>query len=55
MCMNIYFYEYMYVHPTSINISERLSWLKIHEVNHQERLTINKNIISCKISSPTKK
>jgi hypothetical protein len=44
--MNIYFYKH--VHSTPINTSERLSQLyfKIYEVGHQERITIDENVVS---------
>jgi hypothetical protein len=39
-------YEYMYTHPTSMRTSEKLSWLdlKIHEVDHQEWLTVDGDV-----------
>jgi hypothetical protein len=47
-CMSIYFYKYMYIYLTSMNISERLSRFdfEIHEVGHQERLTIDRDVTS---------
>jgi hypothetical protein len=44
--MTTHLYEYMYAHSTPKNTSERLSRLdlEIHEVGHQERLTIDGNI-----------
>jgi hypothetical protein len=45
-CMSIYFYKYMYIYPISMNISERLSRFdfEIHEVGHQERLTVDRDV-----------
>jgi hypothetical protein len=47
-CMSIYFYKYMYIYLTSMNISERLSRFdfEIHEVGHQERFTIDRDVTS---------
>jgi hypothetical protein len=44
--MNNHLYEYTYVHPISISISERLRRFdfEIHEIDHQERLGINGDI-----------
>jgi hypothetical protein len=41
-------YEYIYTHITPMNISEKLNRLdlKIHEVDHQERLTISGDVSS---------
>jgi hypothetical protein len=43
ICMNIHLYKYMYIHLIPMSSSKRLSWfnLKIHEVGHQKRLTID--------------
>jgi hypothetical protein len=43
----MYSYEYMYVHLFFINIFKRLGRLnlKIYEVGHQERLTVNEHVI----------
>jgi hypothetical protein len=42
-----YFYEHMYVYSIFISIFERLSQLnfEIHKVGHQERLTVDGDII----------
>jgi hypothetical protein len=44
-CMITYLYKYMYVHSIPINIFERLFDPKIHKVGHQERLTIDRNVV----------
>jgi hypothetical protein len=38
--------KYMYIHPTSINTFERLGrlYLVIHEVSHQERFTVDRDV-----------
>jgi hypothetical protein len=42
-CMSIHSYEYMHIHSTPISTFERTNRLDlgIHEVDHQERLTID--------------
>jgi hypothetical protein len=46
--MNTHSYEYIHIHPISKSKSERVSRLdpKIHEVGHQERLTVDGNVAS---------
>jgi hypothetical protein len=46
--MSAYFYKYMYTHSIFMSNSERLSWLdpEIHEVDHQERLTVDGSVTS---------
>jgi hypothetical protein len=46
--MNTYLYEHMYAHPIIMSISERLSRLnlEIHKIGHEERLTIDGNVVS---------
>jgi hypothetical protein len=46
--MSTHLYERMHAHPTPMSIFERLSWLdlEIHEVSHQERLTVVRDVIS---------
>jgi hypothetical protein len=41
--MSIHPYEYMHIHSTPIGTFERTNWLDlgIHEVDHQECLTID--------------
>jgi hypothetical protein len=48
MYMSNYLYEYIYVYPTPISNSERLSRfdLEIHEVGHQKRLAVDEDIVS---------
>jgi hypothetical protein len=48
MCMSTHPYEHMYAHPIPMSISERLGRfdLEIHEVGHQEHLTIDGDITS---------
>jgi hypothetical protein len=43
-----YLYEYTYAQPTTTINSERLSQLdiEIHEVDHQERLTVDSYVTS---------
>jgi hypothetical protein len=43
-----YSYEYMYIYLISISTSKRLSQLdlKIYKVGHQERLTVDGDIVS---------
>jgi hypothetical protein len=43
-----YLYEYTYAQPTITITSERLSQLdiEIHEVDHQERLTVDSDVTS---------
>jgi hypothetical protein len=45
---SIHSYKYTYAHPTSTSISEKLSRLdlEIHEVGHQEHLTVDRDIAS---------
>jgi hypothetical protein len=45
--MQHYLYEHMYAYSIFISISERLSRLnfEIHKVGHQERLTIDGDIV----------
>jgi hypothetical protein len=44
--MNNHLYEYTHAHPISMSISERLRRFdfEIHEIGHQERLTIDGDI-----------
>jgi hypothetical protein len=46
--MSTYPYEHMHVHPTPMSTSERLSQinLEIHEIGHQECLTVDGDIAS---------
>jgi hypothetical protein len=46
--ISIHSYEHMYVHPTPMSISERLSRfdLEIHEVGHQECFTVDRKVTS---------
>jgi hypothetical protein len=46
--MNTHSYEYTHVHPISMSTSERVSRFdpKIHEIGHQERLTIDGDVAS---------
>jgi hypothetical protein len=46
--MSTHPYEHMHTHPTPMSTSERLSRfdLEIHEVDHQERLTVNEDVAS---------
>jgi hypothetical protein len=46
--MSIYPYQYMYAHLILMSTSEKLSQLdlEIHEVGHQERLIIDRNVAS---------
>jgi hypothetical protein len=46
--MNTYLYEYTHAHLISMSTSERLNRLdlKIHEVSHQKRLAVDKNVAS---------
>jgi hypothetical protein len=46
--MSTHPYEYTYVHSTPMSTSKRLSRfdLEIHEVSHQERLTIDGGVTS---------
>jgi hypothetical protein len=46
--MSTHQYEYTHVHPTPISTSKRLSRLdlEIHEVGHQERLTVDEDVAS---------
>jgi hypothetical protein len=48
ICMCTHLYEHMYAHRTPMITSERLSRLdlKIHEVDHQERFTVDEDIAS---------
>jgi hypothetical protein len=48
ICMSTHPYKHTYAHHTLISISERLSRfdLEIHEVSHQERLTVDSDIVS---------
>ncbi len=41
-------YKYMYVHPTFMSNSERLSQLdnEIHEVSHQEHIIVDEDVTS---------
>jgi hypothetical protein len=45
-CMIIYSYKYTHTYSISMNASERLSRfdLKIHEIGHQERLTVDDDV-----------
>jgi hypothetical protein len=45
--MSIHPYEYTRTHPTLMSTSERLDRLdlEIHEVGHQEHLTIDEDVI----------
>jgi hypothetical protein len=44
--MSTHSYEHTYTHPTPMSISEELNRLnlKIHEVGHQERLTVDSSL-----------
>jgi hypothetical protein len=44
--MNIHPYEYTHAHSIIMSISERLSRLdlKIHEVSHQERIAVVRDV-----------
>jgi hypothetical protein len=56
--MSTHPYEHTHAYPTSMSTSERLSRLdlKIHEVGHQERLTVIKSAsLSTGTSPPTKR
>jgi hypothetical protein len=46
--MSTHPYEHAYAHSTLVSTSERLSWLdlEIHEVGHQECLTVNADVTS---------
>jgi hypothetical protein len=46
--MSTYSYEYIHIYHIFMITSEILNCLKfeIHEVDHQEYLTVNKNIVS---------
>jgi hypothetical protein len=46
--MSTHLYEHTHVYPAPMSISERLSRLdlEIHEVGHQERLTVDGDVIS---------
>jgi hypothetical protein len=46
--MSTYLYKYTYIYPIPMSTSERLSRLdlEIHEVGHQERLTVDGDVIS---------
>jgi hypothetical protein len=46
--MSTHPYEYIYVYSIPMNTSERVSWLdiEIHEVGHQERLAVDRNVAS---------
>jgi hypothetical protein len=46
--MSTHIYERTYAHLASMNTSEKLSQLdlEIHKVGHQERLAIDRNIVS---------
>jgi hypothetical protein len=46
--MSTHFYEHMHAHPIFMSIFERLSQfdLEIHNIDHQECLTVDRNIIS---------
>jgi hypothetical protein len=48
ICMITHPYKHMYVHPTPMSISEKLSQLdlEIYEVDHQEYLVVNEDIVS---------
>jgi hypothetical protein len=47
-CMNTYLYEHTHTHSNPMSTSERLSRfdLEIHEVGHQERLTVDGDVAS---------
>jgi hypothetical protein len=46
--MSIHPYKYMHTHPITMNTSKRLSRidLEIHKVGHQERLTVDEDVVS---------
>jgi hypothetical protein len=46
--MSTHPYEYTYTYPTPTNTFERLSQfnLEIHEVGHQECLTVDEDVVS---------
>jgi hypothetical protein len=46
--MSTHPYKYTHAHRTPMNTSERLSWLnlEIHEVDHQERVTVDGDVTS---------
>jgi hypothetical protein len=46
--MSIHPYKYMYVYLTLMSISERLSQLdfKIHKVNHQDCIAVDRDVTS---------
>jgi hypothetical protein len=46
--MSTYLYEYMHAHPTLMSTSKKLSRLdlEIHEVDHQECFTVNRDVTS---------
>jgi hypothetical protein len=46
--MSTYLYEYTYAYSTLINTSERLRQLdlEIHEVDHQKRLAVDRDVAS---------
>jgi hypothetical protein len=46
--MNTHLYKHMYAHPILMSISERLSQfdLEIYEFGHQERLTVDRDVVS---------
>jgi hypothetical protein len=45
-CTSTLLYEYIHAHPISMSTFERLDRLdlEIHEVDHQERLTVDRDI-----------
>jgi hypothetical protein len=46
--MSTYSYEHIYTHPTPMNAFEKLSQLdlKIHEIDHLKRLTVDVDVAS---------
>jgi hypothetical protein len=44
--MSTHSYEHTHAHPTLMSTSEKLSWLdlEIHEVDHQECITIDGDV-----------